>query len=138
MWRNDLSSLLVGVQNVTTALENSLSSVHSVMSDFATPWTAARQVSLSITKSRSSPKPVSIESVVPFNHLILCRPLLLLPSNLPSIRVLPHSTAQKGGSGRETFNTKPVKLGLNHSLSHPHTHAPSKVLHLLPQLRTVG
>ena len=105
---------------------------------FATPWTAAQQASLSITNSWSLLKPMSIVSVIPFNHLILCRPLLLLPSNLPSIRVLPHSTAQKGGSGRETFNTKPVKLGLNHSLSHPHTHAPSKVLHLLPQLRTVG
>ena len=45
----------------------------------ATPWTAACQVSLSITKSRSPPKPMSIESVMPSNHLILCRPLLLLP-----------------------------------------------------------
>ena len=47
---------------------------------FATPWTAARQASLSITNSRSSPKPMSIESVMPSSHLILCRPLLLLPS----------------------------------------------------------
>ena len=54
---------------------------------FATPWTAARQASLSITNSRSSPKPMSIESVMPSNHLILCRPLLLLPSIFPSIRV---------------------------------------------------
>ena len=91
-----------------------------------------------LTISQSLLKLTSIESVMPFNHLILCRPLLFPPSNFPSIRVLPHSTAQKGGSGRETFNAKPVKLDLNHSLSHPHTHAPSKVLHLLPQLRTVG
>ena len=54
---------------------------------FATPWTAARQASLSITNSWSLPKPVSIESVMPSNHLILCRPLLLLPSIFSSIRV---------------------------------------------------
>ena len=60
---------------------------HSVLSDSATPWTAARQASLSITNSQSSSKPMSTESVMPFNHLILCRPLLLLPSIFPSIRV---------------------------------------------------
>ena len=54
---------------------------------FVTPWTAALQASLSITNSRSSPKPMSIELVVPSNHLILCCPLLLLPSIFPSIRV---------------------------------------------------
>ena len=54
---------------------------------FATPWTTARQASLSITNCRSPPKPMSIESVIPSNHLILCRPLLLLPSIFPSIRV---------------------------------------------------
>ena len=54
---------------------------------FVTPWTAARQASLSITNSRSLPKPMSIESVMPSNHLILCRPLFLLPSIFPSIRV---------------------------------------------------
>ena len=54
---------------------------------FVTPRTAARQASLSITNSRSPPKPVSIESVMPSNHLILCRPLLLLPPVPPSIRV---------------------------------------------------
>ena len=53
---------------------------------FATPWTAARQASLSITNSLSPPKPMSIESVMPSNHLILCRPLLLLPSFFPSVR----------------------------------------------------
>ena len=52
-----------------------------------TPCTAARQTSLSITNSRSMPKPMSIESVMPSNHLIFCRPLLLLPSIFPSIRV---------------------------------------------------
>ena len=60
---------------------------------FATPWTAARQASLSITNSRSSLKLMSIESVMPSNHLILCRPLLLLPSIFPSIRVFSDESA---------------------------------------------
>ena len=54
---------------------------------FVTPWIAARQASLSITNSRSSPRLTSIESVTPSSHLILCRPLLLLLSIPPSIRV---------------------------------------------------
>ena len=54
---------------------------------FVTPWTAARQASLSITNSQSLPKLMSIESVMPSNHLIPCRPLLLLPSIFSSIRV---------------------------------------------------
>ena len=54
---------------------------------FATPWSAARQASLSITNSWSLLKLMSIELVMPSNHLILCHPLLLLPSNFPSIRV---------------------------------------------------
>ena len=60
---------------------------------FMTPWTAARQASLSITNSQSPPKPMSIESVMPSNHLILCRPLLLLPSIFPSIRVFSNESA---------------------------------------------
>ena len=54
---------------------------------FATPWTEARQASLSITNSQSPPKPMSIVLVMLSNHLILCHPLLLLPSIFPSIRV---------------------------------------------------
>ena len=54
---------------------------------FATPWIAARQASLSITNSRSSLRLTSIQSVMPSSHLILCRPLLLLPPIPPSIRV---------------------------------------------------
>ena len=54
---------------------------------FATPWITAHQASLSITNSRSSLKLMSIKSVMPSSHLILCRPLLLLPPILPSIRV---------------------------------------------------
>ena len=58
-----------------------------------TPWTAARQASLSITNSRSLLKLTSIESVLPSNHLILCCPLLLLPSIFPSIRVFSNESA---------------------------------------------
>ena len=60
---------------------------------FVTPWTAARQGSLSITNSWSPPKPMSIVLVMPSNHLILCRPLLLLPSIFPSIRVFSNESA---------------------------------------------
>ena len=60
---------------------------------FATPWTAAHQASLSITNSWSPPKPMSIESLMPSNHLILCCPLLLLPSIFPSIRVFSNESA---------------------------------------------
>ena len=60
---------------------------HSVVSDSVTPWTAAGQVSLSITNSQSLPTLMSIESAMPSNHLILCHPFLLLPSIFPSIRV---------------------------------------------------
>ena len=52
-----------------------------------TPWTVAHKASLSITNSRSLLKLMSVESVIPSSHLILCRPLLLLPSTIPSIRV---------------------------------------------------
>ena len=60
---------------------------------FATPWTVAHQASLSITNSWSSHKPMSTESVMPSNHLILCRPLLLLPSIFPSIRFFSNESA---------------------------------------------
>ena len=60
---------------------------------FATPWTTACQASLSITNSWSLPKLTSIESVMPSNHLILCRTLLLLPSIFPSIRVFSNELA---------------------------------------------
>ena len=60
---------------------------------FSTPWIAARQASLSTTNSRSSLRLASIESVMPSSHLILCRPLLLLPSIFPSIRVFSNESA---------------------------------------------
>ena len=60
---------------------------------FVTPWTAAHQASLSFTISRSWLKLMSIESVMPSNHLILCRPLLLLARIFPSIRIFPNESA---------------------------------------------
>ena len=60
---------------------------------FATPWITAHLASLSITNSQSPPKTMCIESVMPSNHLILCHPLLLLPSIFPSIRVSSNESA---------------------------------------------
>ena len=59
----------------------------SVVSDSVTPWTATHQASLLIVNSWNLLKPTSIKLVMPSNHLILCRPLLLLPSIIPNIRV---------------------------------------------------
>ena len=79
----------------SSTLTTEFSSVQSLshVRLFATPWTAARQASLSITNSWSPPKPMSIVSVMPSNHLILFRPLLLLPSIFPSIRVISNESA---------------------------------------------
>ena len=60
---------------------------------FVTPWIRARQASLSITNSRSPPKPLSIESMMPSNPLILCHPLLLLPLIFPRVRVFSNESA---------------------------------------------
>ena len=78
-----------------TALSIQFSSVQSLIRVrlFATPWTAACQASLFITKSQSLLKLMSIDSVMPSNHLILCRPLLLPPSIFPSIRVFSNESA---------------------------------------------
>ena len=78
------------VQQLSTYAHVHLSSVAHVRL-FATPWTAARQASLSITNFRTLLKLMSIELVMPSNHLILCCPLLLLPSIFPSIRSFPMS-----------------------------------------------
>ena len=68
--------------------------IHSVVSNsLETPWTAAHQASLSIMNSQNLLKLLSIESVMPSNHLILCHPLLLLPSIFPSIRVFSNESA---------------------------------------------
>ena len=81
--------------NVEKAFDIQFSSVQSLSRVwlFANPWTAAHQASLSITNSQSPPKPMSIELVMPSSHLILCRPLLLLPSIFPSIRVFSNESA---------------------------------------------
>ena len=68
------------------------SSVARLCPTLATPWTAARQASLSVTNSRSLLTLMSIESVMPSNHLILCRPLLLPPSVIPSISVFSYES----------------------------------------------
>ena len=75
--------------------QSQVSSVQSLshVQLFPTPWTTACQASLSITNSRSSLKLMSIESVMPYSHLILCCPLLLLPSTFPSIRVFSDESA---------------------------------------------
>ena len=82
MWEK-LIEVREKVQSVQFSSVQSLSHVQL----FATPWTAAHQASPSITNSQSLPKLLSIESVMPSNHLILCHSLLLLPSIFPSIRV---------------------------------------------------
>ena len=80
---------LPGVPSVQFSSIQSLSRVQL----FATPWTTAPQASLSITNSQSPPKFMSIELVMPSNHLILCCPLLLLPPIPPSIRVFSNESA---------------------------------------------
>ena len=77
----------------TVCCHGSVQFSHSVMSDSATPWTAACQASLSITNSRSLLRLIFIGSVMLSNYLILCYPLLLLPSIFPSIRVFSNESA---------------------------------------------
>ena len=73
----------------------------------ATPWTAVRRASLSFTISRSLLKLMSIETVMPFNHLLLCCPLLLLPSIFPSIRVFSNGWLFVLGGQRYSFSLSP-------------------------------
>ena len=85
-----LTSISLGVELLSCKVRRlQVSSVQSLsrVRLFVTPWTAARQASLFFTNSQSLLKLMSIESVMPSNHLILCRPLLLLPSIFPSVRV---------------------------------------------------
>ena len=107
---------------------NSVQSLSRVLL-FETPWTAARQASPSITNSQSLPKLMCIESVMPSKQFILCRPLLLLPSIFPSVRVFPMS--QFFASGGQRFGASasasvlPVNiqdwfpLGLTNLISSP-------------------
>ena len=89
VWWIILMGLLISIQLFCICFL--FSSVHVWL--FVTPWTAAHQASLSITNSQSLLKLMSIESVMPSNHLILCHPLLLLPSIFPSIRVFSNESA---------------------------------------------
>ena len=95
--KNKISVLLnILKQLITSNQKWSFSSVQSLshVPLFVTPWIAARQASLSITNSQSLLKLMSIESVMPSNHLILCQPLLLLPSVFPIIRILSFPVSQ--------------------------------------------
>ena len=82
-----LSSRICLIESWSTDVSVQFSLVAQSCLTLVTPWTTASQASLSITNSWSPPKPMSIESVMPSNHLILCHPLLLLPSIFASIRV---------------------------------------------------
>ena len=93
-----LSPLLWGSIILEPLVSPSVRFSRSVVSDSATPWIAARQASLSINNFRSLLKLMSSESVMPSNHRILCRPLLLLPSIFPSIRVFSKLFASGGQS----------------------------------------
>ena len=107
LWENIHSICEITLQAPTAICYNtilteiSLWMIHSVNSVqslshiwlFATPWTAARQASLSITSSQSLLKLMSIESVMPSNHVVLCCPLFLLPSIFPSIKVFSNKSA---------------------------------------------
>ena len=86
---------LLAVQGTLKYLLQHQSSVQSLshVRLLATPWTATCQASLCVTNSLSLLKPISIETVMPSSHLILCRPLLLLPSIFPSIRVFSNESA---------------------------------------------
>ena len=90
-------------------------SSHSVVSDSATPWTAARQANLSITKSRSLLRLMFIEMVLPSNQLILCHPLLLLPSIFPSIRVF----SSESGLRISWPKYSRFSFSISHSDEHP-------------------
>ena len=96
-WRIPWTEEPVGYSPVQFSSFQSLSHVRLL----ATPWIAACQASLSITNSQSPPKPMSTKSVMPSNHLILCRPLLLLPPILPSMRLFPRN--QRFASGGQSI-----------------------------------
>ena len=85
----DLGSAALGTYSLLSSVKFSC----SVVSHSAAPWTTAHQASLSITNSQSLHKLMSVESVIPSNYLILCRPLLLLPSIFPNIRVFSNESA---------------------------------------------
>ena len=107
IWQREIMSLDVGVTETQLTPQEAVelcgggpsessqfSSVQSLSRLFVTPWTTARQAFLSITNSRSLLKPMSIQSMMPSNHLILCCLLLLLPSIFPSIKVFSNESVR--------------------------------------------
>ena len=104
---NILWNIIIGI--VISIHFSSVQSL-SLVQLFATPWTAAHQASLSITNFQSLLKFMSIESVMPSNHLILCRPPLILPSIFLSIRVFSNKSAP------HTWCEEQVAKGLEHQL----------------------
>ena len=116
---NILILLILSVNHLKTVkiiiCFSSVQFCHSVASDSVTPWITARQASLSITNSRSSPRLTSIESVMPSSHLILCRPLLLLPPTPPSIRVFSNESTLR----MRWPNYCSFKFSINPSKEHP-------------------
>ena len=80
---------------------------------FATPWTAACQASLSITNSRSPPRPMSIESMMPSKHLILCHPLLLRPQSFPASKSFPMSQLFVSGGQSMGVSASTLVLPMN-------------------------
>ena len=109
-WFLVLAVIYSAAMNIGVHVSFRISSVQSLshVRFFATPWTTAHQASLSITNSRSPSKPMSIESVMPSNYLILCRPLLFLPSIFPSIRVF---------SSESALRIKGQSIGVSASIS---------------------
>ena len=93
MWNIQNRQILRDWKCLSATLQNGSVQSLSCIQHFVTPWTTARQASLSITNSRSPPKSMSVELVMPSNCLILCHPLLLLPSIFPSIRVFSNESA---------------------------------------------
>ena len=109
-WSVPIDYALLHSLNAQLRLPVPFSSVQSLsrVQLFVTPWTVAHQASLSITNSLSLPKLMSIELVMPSNHLILCRPLLLLPSIFPSIMVFSNDSALHIRCPKYwSFNTSP-------------------------------
>ena len=94
IWGQNISEAMKYKNKVSTIMLKVFSSVQSLsrVRLFATPWTTARQASLSNTNSEALLQLMSIKSVMPSNHLILCHPHLLLPSIFPSIRVFPNES----------------------------------------------
>ena len=86
---------LTRIANIVISVQFSSVQSLSRVRLFTTPWITARQASVSITNSRSSPRLMSIESVMPSSHLILCRPLLLLPPTSPSMRVFSNDSTSR-------------------------------------------